>query len=123
MIATKYAGTDFHILIFERKDVGIMLSLMEGSGFCESGRHRHLLLLQMMMIMTMMTITMMMMTTVMMMKMDNTLVAGRHWSLRGQCQVVARFPPSQTSDTLRVIMSIIIVFINDHHPHNYCLHR
>ena len=70
IIATKYAGTDFHILIFERKDVGIMLSLMEGSGFCESGRHRHLLLLLMMMIMTMMTITMMMMTMMMMMSQD-----------------------------------------------------
>ena len=63
-------------MIFERKDVGIMLSLMEGSGFCESGRHRHLLLLLMMMIMTMMTmmtmmtITMMMMTMMMMMSQD-----------------------------------------------------
>ena len=63
----------------------------------------------------MMAMAMMMMTTVMMMKMamtmDNTLVAGRHWSLRGQCQVVARFPPSQTSDTLGVIMSILIALV------------
>ena len=63
----------------------------------------------------MMAMAMMMMTTVMMMKMamtmDNTLVAGRHWSLRGQCQVVARFPLSQTSDTLRVIMSIVIALV------------
>ena len=58
----------------------------------------------------MIVMAMMMMTTVKM-AMDNTLVAGRHWSLRGQCQVVARFPLSQTSDTLRVIMSIVIALV------------
>ena len=66
--------------------------------------------MMMAMAMMMMTTVMMMMTTVKM-TMDNTLVAGRHWSLRGQCQVVARFPLSQTSDTLRVIMSMVIALV------------